>query len=55
MGEGGPEMALNLAREHCMKSSTKTNQQSVAQMSSTSGYDWMITIFKLNSKVSNEY
>ena len=43
------KMALNLAREHRTKSSTKTNQQSVAQ---TSGYDWMITIFKLNSKVS---
>ena len=28
MVEGGPEMALNLAREHCMKSSTK-NQSTI--------------------------
>ena len=28
MVEGGPEMELNLAREHCMKSSTK-NQSTI--------------------------
>ena len=52
--EGRLKMALNLAHEHRMKSSTKTNQQSIVQMRSHSGYSWMITIFKLNLKVWNK-
>ena len=45
--ENDGRKALTIAREHRMKSSTQTNQQSIFQMRSHSGYGCMITIFKL--------